>query len=384
MIDRAKVQTLVKEYPTPPVVGAVASHSALDAFDGAAAEGFRTFAICQRGREKTYGQYFRAYRDVTGNLLKGCVDSAHVLDKFADILREEEQQKLRQAGVLLVPNRALSSYLAIADVEDKLSVPLLGSRAMLRIEERSERENYYTLLRKAGIASPQQVEDPKQIEGLCIVKLPHAKKRLERGFFTCASPEEYEKRSKALVDKGVVTSKDLEGARIEKYILGPVFNFNFFLSPLAPRVERLELLGVDERRESNLDGMVRLPADQQLALPDSEKIPEYTVVGHGTLTLRESLLEEVFQLGEKFVDAAKDRYPPGILGPFCLQSCIDKDGKPFVFDVAARLGGGTNIHMSSGHPYGNTLWRVPMSSGRRLAFELRRALDDGRLEELVT
>jgi 5-formaminoimidazole-4-carboxamide-1-(beta)-D-ribofuranosyl 5'-monophosphate synthetase len=384
MIDRGKVQTMVKDYPVPPVVGAIASHSALDVFDGAAAEGFRTFAVCQRGREKTYGQYFRAFRDVTGNLLKGCVDTAHVLENFSDVLREEEQQRLRQAGVLLVPNRALSSYLAIADLEDKFAVPLLGSRAMLRIEERSERDNYYSLLRKAAIPSPPEVEDPKQIEGLTIVKLPHAKKRLERGFFTCSSYEEYEKRSQALVEKGVVSSEDLGRARIERYVLGPVFNFNFFLSPLAARIERLELLGVDERRESNLDGMVRLPADQQLALPESERIPEYTVVGHGTLTLRESLLEEVFKIGEKFVDAAKDRYAPGILGPFCLQTCIDKDGKPFVFDVAARLGGGTNIHMSLGHPYGNTLWRVPMSSGRRLAFELRRALDDGRLEELVT
>lgn len=384
MIDRSKVQARLKDYPLPPVVGAVASHSALDTFDGAAAEGFRTLAICQRGRERTYSQYFRAFRDVTGNLLKGCVDTALVMDKFDELLDEGVQERLRQSGVLLVPNRALSSYLAIDALEEKLNLPILGSRAMLRIEERSERENYYSLLEKAQIPTPHPIADVKQIEGLTIVKLPHAKKRLERGFFTCASHAEFLKKSGALLAQGTVTQEDLDKARVEQYILGPVFNFNFFLSPLAPRIERLELLGVDERRESSLDGMVRLPAEQQLALPESARIPEYTVVGHGSLTVRESLLEEVFKVGEKFVDAAKERYPPGILGPFCLQTCIDKDGKPFVFDVAARLGGGTNIHMAMGHPYANTLWRVPMSSGRRLAFELRRALDEGRLEELVT
>lgn len=35
-------------------IAAVASHSALDVFDGAKDEGFRTIAVCQRGRETTY------------------------------------------------------------------------------------------------------------------------------------------------------------------------------------------------------------------------------------------------------------------------------------------------------------------------------------------
>ncbi|HEY1198281.1 MAG TPA: DUF1297 domain-containing protein, partial [Thermoplasmata archaeon] len=155
-------------------------------------------------------------------------------------------------------------------------------------------------------------------------------------------------------------------------------------SPLVARQDVLELLGVDERRESNLDGLVRLPAAQQLELNDSDRIPEYTVVGHGTLTVRESILEEVFRMGEKFVDAARAQYPPGILGPFCLQTCIDRNGHPTVFDVAARIGGGTNVHLALGHPYGNALYRTPMSSGRRIALEIRLASEQGRLAEIVT
>lgn len=384
MIDRKKVQALARDYPVPPTVGSIASHSALDVFDGAATEGFRTYAVCQRGRERTYSQYFRAYRDVTGTLLKGCVDTAHVLESFAQLTDEAEQKKLRDGGVMLVPNRALSSYIPIDDVEDKLALPMMGSRAMLRLEERTERENYYTLLEKADIPSPKAVPEPKAIDGLTIVKLPHAAKRLERGFFTCASFEEYTKKSQSFLAQKTITAEDLAKARMERYVIGPVFNLNFFASPLAPRVESLELLGIDERRESSLDGLVRLPAEQQMNLPPAARVPEYTVVGHGTLTLRESILEEAFRLGERFLDAAREKYAPGVIGPFCLQTCVDKDGKLTVFDVAVRIGGGTNIHMALGHPYGNTLWRVPMSSGRRLALELRRALDEGRIGELVT
>jgi 5-formaminoimidazole-4-carboxamide-1-(beta)-D-ribofuranosyl 5'-monophosphate synthetase len=55
-----------------------------------------------------------------------------------------------------------------------------------------------------------------------------------------------------------------------------------------------------------------------------------------------------------------------------------------VFDVAARIGGGTNVHLALGHPYGNALWRGPMSTGRRIALELRRATAEDRLAEVVT
>ncbi|HEY6238089.1 MAG TPA: DUF1297 domain-containing protein [Thermoplasmata archaeon] len=379
-----EVAAIVGTYGTEPVVAAVGSHSALDIADGASTEGFRTLVLAARGREKTYGQYFRTRRDSAGRVVRGCVDEVWTYGKFAELAEPKEQARLRAHSALLVPNRALSSYVDTAVLEDELRVPLVGSRRLLRIEERTERENYYSLLSAAGIAFPPAIPSPEAIDGLAIVKLPHAKKRLERGFFTVASPGEYERKSAELLKQGTIGAADLARARIERYVLGPVFNFNFFFSALAPRDEALELLGVDERRESSLDGLVRLPAQQQLELAEAGRIPEYTVVGHGTLTVRESILEEVFRIGEQFVRAARERYPPGILGAFCLQTCLDTDGKPWVFDVAVRIGGGTNIHLGLGHPYGNALWRGPMSSGRRIAREVRQALAEDRLKEIVT
>ena len=130
---------------------------------------------------------------------------------------------------------------------------------------------------------------------------------------------------------------------------------------------KVELLGIDWRFESSLDGHVRLPAAQQMALNEKQRVPEYTVCGHNSATLRESLLENAFELAEKYVKATQEHYAPGIIGPFCLQTCVDKDLHFFIYDVAPRIGGGTNVHMNVGHSYGNSLWRTEMSTGRRLA-----------------
>jgi 5-formaminoimidazole-4-carboxamide-1-(beta)-D-ribofuranosyl 5'-monophosphate synthetase len=383
-VSREEIRDLVAKYPRTPVVATVGSHSALDIADGAVTEGFPSLVLAQEGRDATYAQYFRTQRTPDGTRWRGCVDEVWTYPRFAALAAPEAQERLRSQGALLVPNRALSSYVPLDVIENELHVPIVGSRRLLRIEERSERENYYTLLESARIPYPRAIPGPEAIDRLAMVKLPHATRRLERGFFTAASFEEYRTKAERLVARGTVAPSDLATARIEEYVLGPVFNFNFFFSPLVPRAEGLELLGVDERRESNLDGLVRLPAAQQLELSETERIPEYVVVGHGTLTVRESILEEAFRLGERFVDATRAAAPPGILGPFCLQSCIDREGHLTVFDVAARIGGGTNVHLGLGHPYGNALWRTSMSTGRRIALELRRALEQGRLPEVVT
>ena len=340
--------------------------------------------MCERGREAPYARYFKATRGKDGRVIKGVVDEAIVLDKFAHITYEKTLRALQKQNAIFVPNRSLPSYAGVDAVESDFLVPLFGSRQLLRTEERTERRSYYWLLEKARLPFPEKVDDPKDIDGLVIVKLPHKTKTLERGFFTAASHKEYKEKSERLLKDNVIDAKDLAAARIERYIVGPVFNFDFFYSPLQEVGERLELLGIDWRFETSLDGHVRLPADQQLALPLSQRTPEYTVVGHNSATLRESSLNQVFEIAEKYVKATREHHPPGIIGPFTLQTCIDKDLDVYIYDVAPRIGGGTNVHMSVGHPYGNALWRRTMSTGRRIALEVRNAIEAGKLDAVVT
>jgi len=380
MIERSRIWEILEDYDFDKIkVAAVASHSALDTFDGAKEEGFATIAICQRGRERTYAEYFRSVEFMGRK--SGFVDEAWVFDKFKEVLKEENQERLRRENVIFIPNRSFTSYCSMDEIEDNFHVPMFGSRNMLRMEERGEKRDYYWLLEKEGLPFPEKIESPDDIDELCIVKLHHAVKKLERGFFTCSSPQEYYEKSKELMKQGVITEEDLKNARIERYIIGPVFNLDFFYSPL---LERIELLGIDWRFETSLDGHVRLPADQQLSLPSKQKIPEYTVCGHNTATLRESLLEKAFSLAEKFVEASKKHYDYGIIGPFCLQTCVDKDLNFYIYDVAPRIGGGTNVHMWVGHPYGNSLWRKNMSTGRRMALELKMAIESGEVKKIVS
>lgn len=385
MINQQDIGVILEDYDQMKLrIGMTASHSALDICDGAIEEGFPTVAYCQSGREKLYSEYFRTQRSSSGRVKRGMVDKAVTLERFDGILDPQFQSAMRDRNMIFIPNRAFTSYCNIDAIENDFKIPMFGSRSMLRMEERTEEFDYYWLLDKAGLPAPEPIHDPQDIDCLTIVKLHHAEKKLERGFFTCASYEEYLQKSKELLSQGVIDQSSLETARIERYVIGPVFNLNFFYSPLEEEMSKLELLGVDWRFESSLDGHVRLPAPQQMTMPSHQQIPEMTVVGHNTATIRESILERAFEIGEKFVKASKEHYNPGVIGPFCLQTCIDKDMNFHIYDVAPRIGGGTNVHVNVGHPYGNSLWRRPMSTGRRIALEIRRAAEQDRLLEILT
>ncbi len=385
VIDREEILEVLETYDSSKIhLATIGSHSALDVCDGAIEEGFATLVVCEKGRATPYARYFRTVRDKEGRTIRGMVDEAIVLSKFQEVLGDRMQERLRRANAIFIPNRSFTSYCDLDEIERAFRIPLFGSRNLLRTEEREEARSYYWILEKAKLPAPEKFEDPMDIDGLAIVKLHHKVKKLERGFFTAASYKEFKAKSEALVKQGVISKSDLTKARIERYIIGPIFNFDFFYSPIEDQAEKLELLGIDWRFETSLDGHVRLPADQQMSLNEAQRIPEYVVVGHNTATLRESSLKEIFDIAERYVRATQDHFSPGIIGPFTLQTAVDKDLNFWVYDVAPRIGGGTNVHMSMGHPYGNALWRRTMSTGRRIATEIRRATENGRLGELVT
>src|SRR5512135_1264081 len=112
---------------------------------------------------------------------------------------------MRINAVLFVPNRSFTSYLSIDSVENEFKVPLVGSRSLLRSEERSEKKSYYWLLDKAHLPYTERVASPEDIDELVVVKLHHAKKKLERGFFTAGSFEEYNIKAGSLIKQGVIT-----------------------------------------------------------------------------------------------------------------------------------------------------------------------------------
>ena len=138
-------------------------------------------------------------------------------------------------------------------------------------------------------------------------------------------------------------------------------------------------MGIDRRLQTNLHDFVGLPARQQLELD----IPLQNIeIGHMGATIRESMLEKVLENGIKFVEATRSEYPPGIIGPFALQGAVTKDQEIIIFDVSPRVPGSPVIGTTS--PYTKYSHGIPMSVGRRIAREIREAVEADRLKEIVT
>jgi 5-formaminoimidazole-4-carboxamide-1-(beta)-D-ribofuranosyl 5'-monophosphate synthetase len=356
----------------------VGSHSALDVAFGARAQGLRNLIVTARGRERTYARYY-ARRDEPP---RGCVDATVHLDAFADLLQPAVQERLLAANALFVANRSFEVYLherfSYDQIEQGMLVPFFGNRRLLRAEERDEAENQYALLARAGIRHPRSFASPAEIDTLVMVKAAHATVTFERAFFLCSSPAEYEVQATKLAAAGMVTAEGLAGARIEEYALGPSVNLNFFWSPV---LGELELLGTDTRRQTNLDGLRSLPPGQLAA---AGSIPvRMEEAGHIATTLTESMLEKAFEMGERFVAAAREANPPGVIGPFALQ-CIITAGPPkefVVYDVSLRIPGSPGTRYT---PYSAYRWGRDVSVGERIAMEVVMARDAGRLEEIVT
>ncbi|MCX8169690.1 MAG: DUF1297 domain-containing protein, partial [Candidatus Methanomethyliaceae archaeon] len=161
------------------------------------------------------------------------------------------------------------------------------------------------------------------------------------------------------------------------YIIGVTLYPHFFYSPIF---KRLELLGCDRRYETNIDAIGRISAKDQLEL---NIIPTFRVIGNIPLVIRESMLPEIFEYGERFVNATKKLIPPGMIGPFCLEMVCDENGELYTFEFSGRIVAGTNLFID-GSPYSSLLFDEPMSMGRRIAREIKLAKREGRIEEVTT
>ena len=365
MIPRAEIQSLLDTYKAGELtVGVLGSHSALDVMDGAKDEGLRTAVLCQEGRQKPYLAFDRL------------ADHVIVLNKFAEITSEEIQEELRSLGTIFVPHRAFTTYVPYDAIEDHFRVPLFGNRGLLRTEERVPGRNQYYLLERASIPHPKLFPKPEEIDRPVIVKVPESRRRSERAFFTAGTYADYRQKATKRIEAGIINQTDLEHATIEELLLGTHFNFNYFYSPLENRVE---FLGVDRRLQTNLHDFVSLPAKQQLELDVELQNVE---VGHMAATVRESLLEKIFEIGERFTETVKQEFPPGPIGPFALQSVVTVDLDLVVYDVSPRVPG--NPILATTSPYTKYYYGKTIGTGRRIAMELKRARDEHRLKEVVT
>lgn len=353
------IKAIIENYEFDKIsIATLASHSSLQIFHGAKLEGFRTIAIITKEREWFYKQFSHL------------IDKFIVVENWKDICKADVVKEIRAYNGIMIPHGGYIEYVGI-ECAETLEVPIFGLRTLFRVE--FDQWMKMELLRNAGIPLPQIYKINDDINELVIVKLPGAKGG--KGYFIARSKEEIVKSINYMVQRGII--KSLDEVMIQEYLIGVTAYYHYFYSPLF---NRIEILGADIRYESDIDGIRRIPPK---AILEIELEPTFTVVGNIPLVLRESLLLKILEYGIKFVEETRKTLPPGIIGPFCLESIIDRDMNIKVFEFSGRIVAGTNLYIW-GSPYSYLYWNEPMSVGRRIAREIKLALNSSTIEKILT
>src|SRR3989338_472648 len=353
---------------TKPIIATLAGHSALEIFTAAKKGKFETLALVVAGREKTYSHYYRHL-----------IDRLVTLRHFSQLTDPATRRKLPK-NTVFIPHRYIQVYCDLYKFEKEFKIAVFGNRQLLKYEEREGRYNQYQILKKSGIEYPKQFKEPKEIDRLVLVKVREKIRRYERAFFFAANQAEFYNEGQKLIRIGRITESDLKEAVIEEFILGPQVNFNFFYSPLE---KRLELLGTDTRRQTNLDGLIRLPSVWQIKFLEKNN-PSYIESGHISVTVKESLLEKAFAAAEKILKAAREISPPGIIGPFALQTAVTAgppSEKIITFDLSLRIPGSPGTAFT---PYSSYLFGRNMTCGERIVMEIEKALKLKNLPKITS
>ena len=338
-------------------IATLGSHCSLQVLKGAKDEGIKSILVCEKKREKLYQRF-------------NFIDELILVDSFNEILDEKCNSILEKNNSILIPHGTLISQMSSSEIES-LKIPVFGNKSILRWE--SDRELKEKMMLEAKLNIPKSVSSPKEINKLVIAKRQGAAGG--KGYFLAASEQEYYKKRDSLISKGII--KGDEDLYIQEYTSGVLAYLQYFYSPLK---EELEFFGVDKRHESDIEGLARIPSPQQMEM---DEVPSFNVIANSPLVLRESLLSEVYSMGERFVDAAKRLVSPGMNGPFCIEGVYDADAKFHSFEFSARIVAGTNIFME-GSPYSTLLYDVPMSMGRRIAREVKNAESSNQIDKIVT
>jgi len=357
-----EIKSIVKKYDKNKIrIATLGSHSALNILKGAKEEGFKTLCICIEGQERIYKKYKVA-------------DDFLFVEQFSDILDDKIQEKLRKNNLVIVPHGSFNAYIDTKKMENDFIVPMIGNRSLLRWE--TSRKLQREWLQKAGVKVPKLYKSAEDIDSLVFVKFPGA--RGGKGYFIVDSEKEYYRKMKDMIKRGLINKEDVKHAYIQEYIIGVSIYPHYFYSPLE---EDIELLSVDKRYESSVDGISRIPVPEQLA---RKLNPSFTIVGNFPMVVRESLLTEMIEIGDKIVEASKKIAPPGVIGPFCLETICTENLNIVAFEISARIVAGCNVAMGGSSPYSYILYNEPMYMGKRISRELKNAIKAKRLTDVVT
>jgi 5-formaminoimidazole-4-carboxamide-1-(beta)-D-ribofuranosyl 5'-monophosphate synthetase len=319
-------------------IATLGSHSALQILKGAHDEGFKTLAVANRETERLYRSF-------------AFIDEVIGVDKYSDFMGMLDDLQSRK--VIIVPHGSFVAYLS-QEEHKKMTVPYFGNKAVLDWEASRELQRQW--LSRANLTLPRQFKSAAEIDRPVIVKLYGAAGG--KGYMFIRDTADFEERATHLK----------EAYTIQEYIIGVPLYIHYFYSPLT---KRLEIMSMDRRYETNVDSLGRIPAAAQEGMDVS---PSYVVVGNQGVSLRESMLAESMRMGDDVVKVSQEICgPKGLFGAFCIETIITPDMQFYIMEISARIVAGTNLFIN-GSPYSYLNYSEPMSTGRRIAREIKNAL----------
>ncbi|MCW3980389.1 MAG: formate--phosphoribosylaminoimidazolecarboxamide ligase [Candidatus Bathyarchaeota archaeon] len=366
MIQKDEIHRILSGYDKSKIaIATICSHSALQIFHAAKKEGFKTIGICKKNRRALYDSFPEAKPD-----------EYILIADFSQVLESDIQDKLIESNAIAIAHGSFVEYVGPKNLENKFHVPMFGNRRTLEWER--DRKKQREWLEKAGLKLPREYSSVPCDGTKVFVKMSGAKGG--RGFFTVSSTEEMQTKLQDKVRKGLISKEDAAKRTIQEFIPGVRYYNHYFYSlfeGIGPGMKegRLELLSMDKRIE---------PIDESYrGLPDvPEEFLDYTVTGNQPIVIRESLLPSVMKMGIDSVNASKELFPPGMQGAFCLETIYNPEREFTVFEISARIVAGTNLY-PEGSPYSCYLFKEPMSTGRRIAREIRRGIEEEKLERVI-
>ncbi|MCL4366249.1 formate--phosphoribosylaminoimidazolecarboxamide ligase [Patescibacteria group bacterium] len=325
------------------------SHSALQILKGAKDEGFKTAVVATQDRIPLYQSY------------SNFIDEILEIKSWKDFPRLEKE--LKQKNCIIIPHGSFVAYLGM-DENKEMTVPYFGNKLVLDWEE--NRKMQRTWMEEAGVKVPHRFKRGDKIDRPVIVKSYGASGG--KGYFTARNQKEFDEKLKNYNEERFI---------VQEYVIGVPLYFSFFYSPLTKKVE---IMSIDKRYETNVDSLGRIPAKSQKGLNIE---PSFEVVANIPLAVRESMLAEAVSMAERVIKTSQKLIPTkGLFGPFCLETIITSSEEIYVIEISARIVAGTNCFIN-GSPYTYLLYDEPMSTGRRIAREIKNAIKINKLKEVL-
>lgn len=325
------------------------SHSALQILKGAKEEGFKTTLVATPDRIPLYSSY------------DNFIDKILEVDSWSDFPKLEKE--LIKRNSIIIPHGSFVAYLGMEE-NKQMTTAYFGNKAVLDWEENRKMQRLW--MEESGILLPHRFKKGDKIDRPVIVKSYGAAGG--KGYFVARNQKELDDKLKNFSE---------ERFMVQEYVIGVPLYFHFFYSALTQKVE---VMGIDKRYETNVDSLGRIPAKNQQGLNIE---PSFEVVANIPMAIRESLLADAISMAERVIKTSQRLMPPkGLFGPFCLETIITSTEEIYIIEISARIVAGTNCFIN-GSPYSYLLYDEPMSTGRRIAREIKNAISQNKLKEVL-